>query len=208
MARRRLAYKEKWQPDRMPKPLSCLTSQVSDDDPGIFPDAPPRHEEARGHKARWRRMLLGWPLKAALSLGLIAVLFAAVDWQRIRASLATSDAASIWAALAALFLTMPLVAERWHAAGRASRIHLPVGFFLRATYAAVFAGQFLPAGVGVDAARLGFLWHQKVPLRQAVQSLALDRLAGVGGILFLMFAGMPFAVSLLPEAVVLPVVGT
>lgn len=153
-------------------------------------------------------MLLGWPLKAALSLGLIALLFAAVDWQRIRASLATSDAASIWAALAALFMTMPLVAERWRAAGRASRIHLPVGFFLRATYAAVFAGQFLPAGVGVDAARLGFLWHQKVPLRQAVQSLALDRLAGVGGILFLMFAGMPFAVSLLPEAVVLPVVGT
>jgi uncharacterized membrane protein YbhN (UPF0104 family) len=153
-------------------------------------------------------MLLGWPLKAALSLALIALLVAAVDWQRIRASLAAANTAFIWAALAALALTTPLVAGRWRAAGKASGIGLPVGFFMRATYAAVFAGQFLPAGVGVDAARLGFLWHQKVPLRRAVQSLALDRLAGVGGILFLLFAGMPFAIRLLPEAAVLPVVGT
>ncbi|HEX6827920.1 MAG TPA: lysylphosphatidylglycerol synthase transmembrane domain-containing protein [Burkholderiales bacterium] len=157
---------------------------------------------------RWRRALLGWPLKAVLSLGLIALLAATVDWARIATSLGEADARFLVAALAALALTTPLTAERWRAAGRASRVRLPVSFFLRATYAAVFAGQFLPAGIGVDAARLGFLWHQKVPLRPAVQSLAVDRLAGVSAILFLMFAGMPFAVRLLPAAAVLPVVGT
>lgn len=161
----------------------------------------------RGARDRWRRILLGWPVKAALSLALIALLVATVDWSRIAASLKTADAAFLLAALAALALTSPLAAERWRAAGRASHIHLPAGFFMRATYAAVFAGQFLPAGVGVDAARLGFLWHQKIPLRHAVQSVALDRMAGIGGILFMLFAGMPFAIRLLPEAAVLPVAG-
>jgi hypothetical protein len=180
---------------------------VPDNDTRFTHDTPAHHDPAHGRKARWRRLLLGWPVKAALSLALIALLVVAVDWRRIADSIATAETGFIWAALAVLCLTPPLVAERWRAAGRASRIQLPLGFFLRATYASVFAGQFLPAGVGVDAARLGFLWHQKVPLRQAVQSLALDRLAGVSGILFLLFAGMPFAIRLLPEAAVLPVVG-
>lgn len=190
----------------MPGPSSGLP-RVPDNHPRSTHDTP-AHPSTHGRQARWRRLLLGWPLKAALSLALIALLVAAVDWGRIAASLAAADALFLGAALVALALTTPLTAERWRAAGRASRIRLRVGFFLRATYAAVFAGQFLPAGVGVDAARLGFLWHQKVPLRQAVQSLALDRLAGVTAILFLMFAGMPFAIRLLPEPVVLPVVGT
>jgi hypothetical protein len=182
---------------------------VPESDPSSPANAPVAHAApAHGRAARWRRLLLGWPLKAALSLALVALLVATVDWSRIAASLAGTNAWFLAAALAALAFTAPLAAERWRAAGRASSIHLPLGFFLRATYAAVFAGQFLPAGVGVDAARLGFLWHQKVPLRHAVQSLALDRLAGVSAILFLMFAGMPFTVRLLPEAAVLPVVGT
>jgi uncharacterized membrane protein YbhN (UPF0104 family) len=173
--------------------------------PGATPHSHDAAARLRG--ARWRRLLLGGPLKAVLSLALVALLVATVDWGRIAASLAAADASYLLAALVALGLTTPLAAERWRAAGHASRIRLPVGFFLRATYAAVFAGQFLPAGVGVDAARLGFLWHQKVPLRPAVQSLALDRLAGVGAILFLMLAGMPFALPLLPAPAVAPVLG-
>jgi len=165
----------------------------------------PPHPHHRSHFLR--RLLLGWPLRILISVGLIALLVYNVNWDQVVESVVSAEAPYLVAALCGLAVTPALVAERWRAAGIASGIRLSRSFFLRATYAAVFAGQFLPAGVGVDAARFGFLWHQRVTLRAAAQSLLIDRLAGVGGILFLMLAGMPFAIPLLPRPAVLPVAG-
>jgi len=163
------------------------------------------HPHHRSHLLR--RLLLGWPARILISGGLLVLLAYNLSWENVAESVASADARYLVAALCALAVTPLLVSERWRAAGLASGISLSRGFFLRATYAAVFAGQFLPAGIGVDAARFGFLWHQKVVLRAAAQSLLIDRLAGVGGILFLMLAGMPFAIPLLPQPAVLPVAG-
>src|SRR5574342_373775 len=162
-------------------------------------DAPSPHPASR------HRRLLGWAGKALLSLGLVALLLYSVEWAQVSDSLAKAEPAFLLYALAVLAFTVPLAGARWHSSARAAGIELTHGFFLRATYAAVFAGQFLPAAVGVDAARIGFLWHQRLALRLALQSVFIDRMAGLGAIFLLMFGGLPFVFRLLPPASVLPV---
>lgn len=153
------------------------------------------------------RRLLGWAGKALLSLGLVALLLYSVEWAQVSDSLAAAEPGFLLPALAVLAFTVPLAGERWRSSARAVGIELTHGFFLRATYAAVFAGQFLPAGVGVDAARIGFLWHQRLALRPALQSVFIDRIAGLGAIFLLMFGGLPFVFGLLPAQAVAPVAG-
>jgi glycosyltransferase 2 family protein len=160
------------------------------------------------HQVRRRHWLLGWPLKALLSIALVAALAFNIDWPRLRQSLASADRFLLAAALVVFAFTVPAVAERWRASARAVNIQLGHGFCLRATYASVFAGQFLPAGVGVDAARLAFLWHQRIPLRLAFQSIIIDRIAGLAAIFLLMFGGLPFVFRLLPSSAAVPVTGT
>ena len=111
----------------------------------------------------FRKVLFGWPLKAAFSLGLILLLASTLSWRRVAELLLATDKLHLIAAFAVLALTPPLTAERWRNAAVASSVLLSRRFFLRATYAAVFAGQFLPASIGVDAARLALLWQQKLP---------------------------------------------
>ena len=118
----------------------------------------------------------GWSLKAAFSLGLILLLANTLNWGQVAKSLLTTNKLYLISAFAVLALTPPLTAERWRNAGLASSILLSARFCLRATYTAVFAGQFLPASVGVDAVRLALLWQQKFPLRTGLQSIAIDRL--------------------------------
>ena len=127
-----------------------------------------------------------------------------VNWPQIALSLAAADKQYIAAAFALLFLVPLMVAERWRNTALASDIGLSRGFFLRATYAAVFVGQFLPAGIGVDAVRLGLLWKKKLALQPAVQSIAVDRIIGISSILALMLVGMPFAMYRLPPSALLP----
>ena len=153
-----------------------------------------------------KHLRAGWQLKACISLALIILLARDVDWAKLADSLAVTNKRYIAAAFALLSLAPIMTAERWRNAALASNVRLSRMLFLRATYAAVFVGQFLPAGVGVDVARLGILWKKKVPLRLAAQSIIVDRIIGVSSILILMLTGMPFAMHRLPPSAVLPTV--
>src|SRR5262245_44979221 len=149
-------------------------------------------------RSRWRALLLGWPAKVALSVGLIAYLASSLDWPRVTQALLATDKLRVATAFAVLGIIPLIVAERWRLACAALKVRLSFRFFVRAMYAALFAGQILPSGIGVDAVRLALLWQQQVPLRSSVPSLAIDRAAGVSAIIVLMFVGMPFALQLLP----------
>lgn len=162
-------------------------------------------DDHRSGAAGRRWLILG--AKILLSAGLIGLLLYNVDWWRLSASLAAADTGLLLVAFCLLALTIPLAAERWRSSAQAVKVSFSHGFFLHATYVAVFAGQFLPAGIGVDAARLGFLWHRKVLLRLAFQSILIDRLVGLAAIFLLMFGGIPFVVRALPEPAVVPVIG-
>jgi uncharacterized membrane protein YbhN (UPF0104 family) len=154
-----------------------------------------------------RRMVLGWPLKAALSLGLVLYFLLRLDWSGVAQTLLTADRSYVTAAFAAFAFIPLLAAERWRNACLACRVWLARRFFVRATYAALFAGQFLPSGLGTDAVRLLALWRQDVSLRRGVQAVAVDRMCGVTAILILALVGMPSALALLPPGAATPIAG-
>jgi uncharacterized membrane protein YbhN (UPF0104 family) len=101
----------------------------------------------------WRgpRSLL---LRVAVSVGLLALLVAFVDWRRLGRLLAGADPAFL--ALVVLLATADrlLMAWKWWLLirGRAAAVSLWAA--VRAYYLASFAGYFLPMTVGADAIRV------------------------------------------------------
>jgi uncharacterized membrane protein YbhN (UPF0104 family) len=148
----------------------------------------------------------GWMLGAAVSVGLVLYFALQIEWSDVRRTLRTADGSLVGAAFAVLALVPLVSAERWRNACIATGISLARSFFFRATYAAQFAGQFLPPTVGMDAVRLATLWRQNVPLAASVKSIAVDRACGLAAILIVMYAGLPFAVGLLPAGAAGPVI--
>lgn len=146
-----------------------------------------------------------WVPKVLLSLALVAYLVIKLDWSALARTFAAADPAGVLVAFIPI-LAIPLVAsERWRCACLACGLALPHRFFAPAMYAGVFAGQFLPSGVGTDAVRLALLWRQDVPLRGGFQSIAVDRICGVSAIVVLIWVGLPFVLELLPTGTALPV---
>lgn len=143
-------------------------------------------------------------LKLLLSAGIVAFLIARLDWPGVASAWERVEPGLLAVALVAL-VPIPLIAAlRWRLLAAAVDVALPGAFFVRATYAALFAGQVLPSGVGVDAVRIGLLWREQVPLGRALLSVGLDRGCGVAGIALLALGGLPFALARLPQSVAAP----
>lgn len=129
---------------------------------------------------------------------MIVALAVWVDWASVTRAWASADVGYLILGLGAMAPTVMLAAWRWSYAARASNIDLPLGFYVKATYSALFVGQFLPAGLGVDAARLAYFMHRRARLAHALQSLALDRMMGVISMVSVLAAGLPVIWTELP----------
>jgi glycosyltransferase 2 family protein len=141
-------------------------------------------------------------LKLAISTVLILVLLSGVDWEGLPSTLKALSPQWVSIGVACTACTPVLTSLRWRQCGYAIKLEFPVLMIVRATYSAVFAGQFLPAGIGVDSARLAFLWQLGFPFSGALGSIALDRIAGVAAIMVLAVAGLPSSPALLPFAAI------
>lgn len=144
----------------------------------------------------------GWLKTAAkivISAGLVTALAFMVDWIEVRETLRSANYALLLVAMLPLALAVPLSAWRWKQCARTTGMEMPASFWLRATYAALFAGQILPAGVGADAVRLGYLLYWRARLSQGLQSLILDRLTGVVSMVVVMAIGLPLIWGRLPQ---------
>jgi uncharacterized membrane protein YbhN (UPF0104 family) len=144
------------------------------------------------------KRLLSALLKLAASAVLILVLFSRVDWESLSRALTSLSATWVAVGMLCAALTPWLSALRWRHCGNAIGLGFSVPFSLRATYSALFAGQFLPAGIGVDSARMAFLWRSGFSFSGSLASIALDRIAGVSAIVGLAIAGLPSSPVPLP----------
>lgn len=145
-------------------------------------------------------MWLRQSIKLLISVGLFAILIRTVDWRGVRGVLVKADPQQLAVAMLALAAAVLLAAWRWSLCASASGIALPRTFYVRATYAATFIGQVLPAGVGVDAVRLAYLMHGRGRLSRALQTLLLDRIVGIAAVIVVMVAGLPLMWDRLPLA--------
>jgi glycosyltransferase 2 family protein len=93
-------------------------------------------------------------IKAAVSIGLLAVLFSRVDVARLWSVARQASPAWLAAALA-LYLVMVLAsALRWGILLRAQHVRLTYGFLTQSFLVATFFNNFLPSNIGGDVVRI------------------------------------------------------
>jgi uncharacterized membrane protein YbhN (UPF0104 family) len=88
---------------------------------------------------------------------------------------------------------------RWHLVLHTLGTPQPLGLSLRIFWGAMFFGSFLPAGLASDGVRIWITRQGGVELSHSINSVLLDRIAGLVGIIAVAVGALPFATSLYPS---------
>jgi uncharacterized membrane protein YbhN (UPF0104 family) len=134
-------------------------------------------------------------IQLAVSVALLGVLFWWIDIERL-----VSQALTIKPQFALLALGLQLIqndcaTRRWTTILRAFKeppSHLRM---LRFQYMALFTQLFLPSSIGGAAVRVGVLLRSGFPLGIAVNSVLLDRIVALGGLVLLAALFLPAVAS-------------
>ncbi|MEL6571183.1 MAG: lysylphosphatidylglycerol synthase transmembrane domain-containing protein [Pseudomonadota bacterium] len=134
-------------------------------------------------------------LRLTASIAVLAVLFALMDTGAIFARLRGADLGWLGMALGGLTVLTFLMAWRWQMTANALDIELRYPRAVREYYIAQLLNLVLPGGLVGDAARAARL---KAPrgLRQAAQSVIIERFIGQTTLFVLMFFGFLIAMFL------------
>jgi hypothetical protein len=142
--------------------------------------------QAAGERRRMKKsgsVLLFSLVKAAITVSLIVLIFAKVNFSALARHL--DGAGTLYLLLGTLVLAanVPLVAMRWWLLLRRLKVEsISLGYAFAVTYASGFVGQATPGLIGADAVRGWLCYGRGVPLRVAVMSLVTDRLLALLGL--------------------------
>lgn len=122
-------------------------------------------------------------LKATISISLLALVCAKIDFSVFNRHLSGAQAASLLLAMLLLLTNILLVAARWWLLlRRLGFTAMPFGSAMLCNYASVVVGQVTPGTVGSDAVRGWLAYRRGAPVGTVVASLIADRLLAVLGI--------------------------
>lgn len=139
-------------------------------------------------------------LKIVISFGLIL----ALGW-RFREdipSLATVDRQALIEAIALLLLQPGLISIRWWLLLRQYNSRSTLVSLAGITWFAVFANQFLPAGVGGDAVRIYYARQLGDRLGAATASVMMDRILALVALVLMVVALAPFLPTLIDRRLI------
>jgi uncharacterized membrane protein YbhN (UPF0104 family) len=123
---------------------------------------------------------IGLVLRAALSLGLVAVVVWWVGPSQLRESLAGASPGWVLVVIGLHTGDRLLMSYKWHRLLRVRQLPVGLGEAVRAYYVSSFAGVFLPMTVGADLVRVAAMRDSRVPSRTVIASIALER--GLGAL--------------------------
>ena len=130
-------------------------------------------------------------IQLAVTVGLLVLVIWYVDFQHAFALLRRVSFSHGVLALVFILLQNELATRRWETMLRAFG-PAPTHFrMLRIQYSALFAQLFLPTSIGGAAVRTGLLFKSGTPFGVAMNSVVLDRLAALTGLVLLAVAFMP-----------------
>jgi len=139
-------------------------------------------------------------LRAAVSLLLVAALLLYVDLDQVGRIFAASRP-DLLAWLVALVMAMRILsAYRWYLLMRAGRPDIAFMSIVRISLISVFAGNFLPGGVGAEAIRIYGAARASSDLALAFSSAVVERAFGVFALLVMVATGLSLGPPGLPEA--------
>lgn len=138
---------------------------------------------------------LPWMLKAALTVALFWYLLGRID---LAAAWDEARGMDLWLLAAAglsLLVQIPIGAVRWRAVLRSMAAPLPFAELFSIYYVGCFFNLALPSSVGGDAVRMWKARRAGLPLKAAVNSVMLERVFTVFGLLLLVAAMQPVLVA-------------
>lgn len=141
-----------------------------------------------------RRTLL-FALKIAISAALLYWAFRGVDLAALRGHFAKLD--PIWAAIAVLALLAQIgfAGLRWSRVATQLDLAVPPAHAARFTLIAAFFNQALPSTIGGDAMRVWLVGRTDRRWKQAIYSVLVDRVAGVGYLALIVAICLPWSLE-------------
>lgn len=131
-------------------------------------------------KRPWR-----FAIKAILSVIAISALVAGIDWRALPALISGYRWEFAAAAFIGLAIQFPISGLKWHAALKVCNVDVSFGRLTQFYCISHFVGQFLPTSIGGDAYRVYRTLPLAEPRSRAVTSIVVDRILGLGALLFL-----------------------
>jgi glycosyltransferase 2 family protein len=123
-------------------------------------------------------------IKAAVTIALIAFIFAKIDFSSLARHLDGPGTAHLLLGTLLLMANVLIVAVRWLLLLRRLGVDtVSPGYAMAGTYAATFVGQALPGAIGADAVRGWLCYRRGARLRSVIMSLVTDRLLAVLGLI-------------------------
>lgn len=145
---------------------------------------------------RWRK-----PLQYLVTIGLMAVLAATVDWDDVMRLLRRATPDLLVLLLGVYIIDRCFMAWKWHLLARTTGSAPGLWTSIRIYVGSSVAGIALPlGGLGPDVVRTMLLTREGMRSEDAVSSILIERLCGIAGaMLMLMFAGALLLVLLPSE---------
>ena len=134
-------------------------------------------------------------LKAVFSAIAIGGLVAGINWHDLPKLIVGYKWEFAVAAFVGLAIQFPISGLKWHAALKVCNIDLSFTRLTRFYCISHFVGQFLPSSIGGDAYRVFRVLPLVEPHSRAVTSIVLDRIVGLGALLFLGAVGAVFLID-------------
>jgi glycosyltransferase 2 family protein len=139
------------------------------------------------------RIATSTPVRAAVTLGLLAGLAVWIDWGAVIDRVEHGSWALFFLGVLIVVTALLTGAVRWHLFLRTGGAEATPYQTLRAYWIGMFANNFLPTGFGGDATRAMVIRHAAPSTARAVASVAVDRLTALACLLIL--AWLTLAVS-------------
>ncbi|MBF0186319.1 MAG: flippase-like domain-containing protein [Magnetococcales bacterium] len=135
--------------------------------------------------------ILGFVIKAAISIGLIAWLFPANDLEKTGEQLGSADPLFLLAAFVTALFCIFLVVFRWMAVLETMKVSVSYLYGLQLVLIGIFFNQALPSTVGGDAVRAWRLYRDGYPGGLSVRSVVMDRIIALIGLTLLVILCLP-----------------
>ena len=121
--------------------------------------------------------------KAAITITLIAIIVAKIDFSALARHLGGAGTSYLILGTLLLVANVPLVAVRWWLLlRRLDTGNVSLGYAVAATFASVCVSQATPGPIGADALRGWLCYRRGIAMRLAVMSLITDRLLALLGL--------------------------
>jgi glycosyltransferase 2 family protein len=144
----------------------------------------------------------GWTgiaLKAAFSIGILALLAARTDVGRIGALVAATSVAAIALVFALVVLQTLVTAYRWVLVMSGVGVTVELWPAVQALFASLFINQCLPSYVGGDAYRVYWLYREGHPFAAAVRGVMIDRVSALIALVVMMVVSLPRLFARFPD---------